>query len=322
MPENLKNELDFFDAMNTDLGQFYGDDSSEDYTFLYPLQEQLKKPSQRFREDQLFGAGGAKKIFAVTELSTERNIALARPHSLQDREVVESFLREARRTACLEHPNIIRVYDMGIDNEGPWFTMELVEGLSLTEKIQSHLDAPHSWSLYERLEIFNKICDAVSYAHSKDLLHLDIKPDNIRVGIYGEILLCDWGLSHRLGSDEEDFNSLLSNDQTQHGMIKGTPGYMAPERVKGEKSKGSDIYSMGALLFQLLTLRAPFAGNSLEEILEKSSRGELNYQVHEKIIPSQLYAVILKALEIKVQDRYNSFSKFINEISEAIDRAK
>ena len=170
----------------------------------------------------------------------------------------EHFLKEARLTAALQHPNIIPLYDLGLKSTQPWFTMKLVSGTTL-DKTLENLKRNRSVELSdlnERLDAFMKICDAVAYAHSRGVLHLDIKPDNIQISEYGDILLCDWGLAKVMASvcDEELLECYTFNpkglDLTIDGLIKGTPGFMAPEQtrlIKGKSGEYTDIFFLWAV---------------------------------------------------------------------------
>lgn len=311
LSDSLENEKQFFESLDDSLSQFYKDSDADLDEGSHSLYNFLKENKDRFSQENFFASGATKKVFSVQESSTERKIALARPHKT-DEKTAESFLREARRTSLLEHPNIVRIYDVGVDEHGPWFTMELIEGDSLEQKIAYLKDGGEEWNLYERLEIFNKVCDAMTYAHSIGILHLDIKPDNIRIGEFGEILLCDWGLSF-LDYSDDDHNAELSNDQTLHGVLKGTPGYMAPERMKGEKSVQSDIFSLGALLYTLFTYEPPFRGKSVEETLKATLDGKVDFPESPKV-PERLEPVIRKALTGDLKERYQSVKEFQDEI--------
>ena len=306
----MDEDKDFFDSMNTKLSDFYNleivetESSSKD---LYPIQEELKTLRIKFEGSRKVGAGAMKEVFEVKDLPSGRKVAKAKLKDCSDPKAVESFLREARLTASLQHPNIIRIYEIGFD-QYPWFSMEFIEGQSLEEKIQHHKQSGEEWPLFQRLEIFNKVCDALAYAHSKKIIHLDIKPDNIVLGLYGEVIVCDWGLGHILYNSSEASESHikidLSNEHTMHGYIRGTPGFMAPERINNVKSIDADIFSLGALLFQLINYKAPFEGKDHTEVLRKTLSSELSPQVDN--IPVGIKSVYLKALEADPEDRYSS----------------
>ena len=199
-----------------------------------PLYGQLCALEDRYDQAQLIAVGGMKRILKVLDRHGNRHVAMARLHEDASDLLFDPFIREARLTALLEHPNIISVHDIGVDKEGhPYFTMDLKVGDGLDVVLQKAL-ADGSYPLSERLDIFLKVCDAVTYAHSREVIHLDLKPANIQVGHYGEVLVCDWGLGKLICSgDGIDDDVLLNPDllsgMTVYGQIKGTPGFMAPE---------------------------------------------------------------------------------------------
>ena len=314
----MNDDKDFFDSMNPNLSSFYesGENNKPDSKdHLFPIQDELKNLDSKFAEEKPVSSGSMKEIFEVQDLPSGRKVAKAKLKNSSDPKAVESFLREARLTASLQHPNIIRIYDIAYDDY-PWFSMELIEGQSLEEHIKS--ESYHEWLLYQKLDIFNKICDAIAYAHSKNILHLDIKPDNVRLGPYGEVIVCDWGLAHIMFSDDiqlEDYRlekMNLENEQTMHGYFRGTPGYMAPERVDNKKTVQSDIFSLGALLYTLLNGSDPFKGNTSSEIIKNTVDG--NIQPATKNLAIGIKSVYEKALKPNAEDRYNSVLELQGDI--------
>lgn len=233
---------------------------------LCPLYHALRLTEQHYGEGEPIGTGGMKEVLRVYDERTKRHVALAHPRQDLTIEKYDAFLREAHITARLEHPNIIKLFDMGVDDQGrPFFTMEFKRGLSL-RKILATLragkglrDYPHE----KRLSIFLRVCEAMSYAHSRHVLHLDIKPENIQVGLFGEVQVCDWGMGEIEKGDSELHLSESLLDPDLYGgqlepSIKGTPGYMPPEQKdpKAPKTVQNDIYALGCLLYELSTLRS------------------------------------------------------------------
>ena len=150
---------------------------------------------ERYCQSSVINQGGMKKILKTTDSLTNRPVAKAILIDFEDLHKTENFLREARLTAALEHSNIIPVYDIGVDEtEGPYFIMKLVGGRNLGSilKSLSAKEKDTEYSLQDLMEIFLKVCDAVAYAHSKGIIHLDLKPENIQIDDYGEVLVCDW----------------------------------------------------------------------------------------------------------------------------------
>jgi len=223
----------------------------------------------RYRLVDKLGQGGMGGVFRVEDAALERQVAL-KVISVADPTSAGSarLLQEARVIAKLEHPGIVPVHDAGTLPDGrPYYTMKLVQGKRLDEHIRG-VDG-----LSDRLRIFLRICDAVAFAHAHGVLHRDLKPGNVMVGPFGEVLVMDWGLSKLVaegrrpegrrpevhGPEAVDNASGDLADTTAggtaHGTVLGTPGYMAPEQTRGDSSldQRADIYSLGAILQFLLT---------------------------------------------------------------------
>ena len=309
--ESDKKEEDFFDSMRDTLRNYcsmtLNDISEEDLQMAYPIQTELKQLSERYKAPSLIGRGGMKEIFKVTDLKASQSIAMAKLKKEAGRESTESFLREARLTACLQHPNIISIYDLGFDeNDSPYFTMELLGGKNLHEIIKEK-----SLSQNQLLNVFNKICDAVAYAHSRQIIHLDLKPDNIQIGEYGEVHLCDWGLAKILTDDDdmdidEDLDPNILNHATINGRIKGSPGYMAPEQATpyGDKDTRSDIYALGAILYTIFTGQSPIQGDTIDTLLEKTKEAQIIPISTFPEVPKSIQAIVTKSLSKEKKDRY------------------
>jgi serine/threonine protein kinase len=288
------------------------------------LFEQLLDLPDRYVVESLIGRGGMKEIYQCRDLAAGRQVALARLQDGLGPEAVELFLREARITASLQHPNIVPVYDIGVDAEGrPFFVMKRLSGSDL----QSHLSQRNP-SLGERVAIFRKICEAISYAHRQGVLHLDLKPANILIGDYGEVTVCDWGLA-RLVCAEAAEASLLEDAAletaelhllTRHGEIKGTPGYMAPEQVLGHaapKTVATDIYGLGAILHTLLSGEVPVPGGSFEEIRSNTLKGQIRpiHSPGQDPVPMALEAICRRCLDVSPEHRYADCGEILDDIS-------
>jgi serine/threonine-protein kinase len=285
-----------------------------------PLYGELCSLQERYVQAELIAVGGMKRIFKVLDRQGNRHVAMARLHEDASELLFDPFIREARLTALLEHPNIISVHDVGVDKEGqPYFTMDLKVGDGLDVVLQKAL-ADGGCPLSDRLDVFLKVCDAITYAHSRDVIHLDLKPANIQVGHYGEVLVCDWGLAKLIGgTDEIDDDVLLNpdllNGMTVYGQVKGTPGYMAPEQIRGDdRDKRTDIYALGALLYAVLTCRPPLAGDT-DTMLQAAVSGDVVPPTERGSgVPEALSAVVMKAMALKPADRYASVSDLITDV--------
>ena len=326
MPENDDKTL-------TNLKALYDialDETSEETS---PLLVSLKSLNERYTDWSQIASGGMKRIFRVYDQASERYVALAQLHENSPRELYDSFIREARLTGKLEHPNIMTVHDIAVNEQNePYFTMELKSGGSLEEILQQRqLGNEQYLQKYPReklLEIFLKVCDAMSYAHSKQVIHLDLKPANIQVGEFGEVLVCDWGLGKLISSadsaeiDSLLFNPDLLNNMTLSGHIKGTPGFMAPEQIEADKDKDerTDVYALGGILYAILTDCCPLQG-STEEKLQNALKGQIESPLQRfphKDIPSALDAVTKKALQVPSELRYSSVNALNQEVHKHI----
>ncbi|MBR2372637.1 MAG: serine/threonine protein kinase [Lentisphaeria bacterium] len=286
--------------------------------FACSLESLEKKPQDRYKLIRSIGVGGMKYVLLVYDRDTGREIAMALMPDFRERspQLLEQFIREARITAYLEHPNIVAVHDIGLDsNDAPFYTMSYLRGLPLTTVLKRIRDGrefeTHYYSLDRRLRIFQRICNAVNYAHSKNICHLDIKPDNVNVGEYGEVRLFDWGLACE--TDDEG-NAIFARE----GKLQGTPSFMAPEQISvnpdaPKVGKRSDIFALGALLYSMLTLSLPFSGRNSEEALLKTLSEEpprmRKVAPPDMEIPIELEAVCRKAMAKNPADRYGSISE-------------
>lgn len=293
-----------------------------------PIYSELSEISERYTNLEQIDSGGMKSIKRAFDLSTSRNVAFAELRNPQDEKLYEVFLREARLTALLEHPNIISIHDVGLNDEGqPYFTMDLKEGDSLSDifKKLSSADESYlkSYSLHELLMIFVKICEAVAFAHSKNVIHLDLKPDNIQVGDFGEVLVCDWGLGKILNNTDKEgvYETLLDVDLLNHissnNKVVGTPGFMSPEQIEKarEPDKRSDIYSLGGILFSILTYKRPLEGE-IEYMLKCTVRGILKdpQDLVDYTLPNSLVAVVKRAMALKPEERYSSVLELRSDV--------
>lgn len=325
-----------FRELGSRINEFLSEDSagfSEDEMKAgSPILHTLDETRYHFADEQFLVAGGAKKIFKVYDSHAGRHVAIAFPIRCATDLEKEEFLREAQLTAKLQHPSILPIYEVGLQGDGvPYFVMRLLEGEELKNIIRERTAGKEEYRSRYPLEIllsiFMRVCDAVIYAHSRGVLHLDMKPSNIMVGRYGLVTLFDWGLAKVAGerggltldAGAEAFDPDLLNNITYSGTMKGTPGYMAPEQVidSGHVSARTDVYSLGAVFYFILTGTIPVSGSDEEEVIENTLNGSvtaprLRRPGHN--IPRSLGAVALKALRRNPDERYASVQELQDEI--------
>lgn len=312
---NERESKDYLKVIKGISQMLQNDDPENDY----PISHSMRS-DRRYDEGEELGYGAIKNVTIARDQLTDRKVAMAKLRKPDDPENTETFFLEARLTARLQHPNIVPVYDAGYDSEGKaFFTMKPVGGLNLREYIKNFKESKADFQ--ERLEIFIKICDAISYAHSNHVIHRDLKPDNIYLGEYGEVLVGDWGLAKVINEYDNDFELYSSDNKalnTLHGIIKGTPGYMAPEQIDkrlGPSDHLSDIYALGIILFELLTLERPIANTELEEILKETLTGICKVpSTINSSIPEGIESIILKSISLYREDRYQSVKEFVSDI--------
>ncbi|MCA8924065.1 MAG: protein kinase [Planctomycetes bacterium] len=251
------------------------------------------------------GRGGMGQVFRAFDPDLGRDVALKliRVEYGQEQGVVGRFLREAHLTARLQHPGIVPVYELGRSVHGSlYYSMRLVRGHTLREVVERLApDDPETWSSFRVLQAVVQVCRAVAYAHQMGVLHRDLKPSNVMIGDYGEVYVLDWGLAKALGAAEPPLPVVqsLQDEGTQIGTVLGTPAFMAPEQGLGEELEfTADVYSLGGLLYFVLTGQAPRRG-SHSEVLRSVVKGSAPQRPGElrPDVPPALERLALRALE-------------------------
>jgi hypothetical protein len=251
---------------------------------------------------EVLGAGGMGRVYAATQVALDRTVAVKvlRPELQADDAIRQEFLAEALVAADLDHPNTVPVYDVGLTSGGLLFyAMKLARGADWSRTLPGD-------ALERNLDVLLKVCDVVGFAHDKGVIHRDLKPDNVRVGAYGEVLLMDWGLAASVGGAR---GRRLNADNA----LAGTPAYMAPEvagRAVERIGKASDVYLLGGILYQIVTGRTPHGGSDVTACLGAALRNEL--QPTEKT--GELLAVALRALRTDPAERHSSVQEFAGAV--------
>jgi serine/threonine protein kinase len=295
-----------------------------------------------------------------------------------DPSLIRRFMREGEIAGRLTHPNVVPVYDIGVREESgsknPYFVMTRIVGHDLRKIIQAvemdENDSRHKFSRPRLLKVFQDVCLAMAYAHDHGIIHRDLKPSNIMVGKYGEVYVVDWGLAKVLAEKEdvairsleemrneelgiyperahrnEGLSGIIPHSEmpalTMEGEVLGTPAYMPPEQADGkisELDERSDIYSLGAILYEILTFRPPFGGKTAQEVLEKVISTHLTHpavrasEVRRKIkdeetvfpesVPKALEEIVLKAMSKKKDARYQNVMEIHEEVQSFIEGEK
>jgi serine/threonine protein kinase/formylglycine-generating enzyme required for sulfatase activity len=281
------------------------------------------------------GAGGMDRVLEARDPDLRRTVAIkvvANPKQVTEEQLAR-FVAEAQVTSQLQHPNIVPVHDVGITPDGHlYFVMKKVEGRSLREVVQAlraGVPADHAhFTLRRLLAMFVQVCNAVAYAHELGVVHRDLKPDNVMVGRFGEVLVMDWGVSRVMGDRTEAAArggpggsrtvtspggiERMELPQTMDGVAVGTPGYMSPEQALGDLSLldgRSDVWSLGAILYELVTWERAFVGENVYHLLLTASRSlpdDPRVAAPARRVPDEVAEIVLKALRKEREDRYGT----------------
>ncbi len=303
----------------------------------------------RFQVQRFLAKGGIGQVSIAIDKQLNREVAFKeiRSDRTSDKKLHGRFLVEAEVTGRLEHPGVVPVYSLGANQDGlPFYAMRFIRGKSLSNAIRNyhqgtktneHSDSAGEFNrqiLFRKLlQNFVSVCNTLHYAHDRGVVHRDIKPDNIMIGTFGETLVVDWGIA-KTGVEnsspssedpaaicEQDRNlipQLTSNKVTQQGDIMGTPGFMSPEQILGWQDRinaCSDVYSLGATLYTLLTGRPPFESVRLPDLSVQVLEGTVKppRQLNSEVPPA-LEAIALKAMAPKQSHRYESSVELANDI--------
>ncbi len=287
------------------------------------------------------GSGGVGSVSSCYDPTLGRYVALKKLHHHLKEKVGERtrFIREARVLAQVEHPHIVPVHELGLASDGsPYFTMKRVRGNTLAEILQNlragNREVGKRYPLGYLLDTFMHVAQAVAFAHSRGIIHRDLKPSNVLIGEFGEVLVVDWGLAKVVGStveegeghpelssqEQENLDRLGQTSMTLEGVISGTPAYMAPEQALGrvaDLNGQTDVYSLGAILYEILTWRRMIDGDTVRAALQNVIHGSIippRKRAPERRISRDLEAICMKAVAHRPEDRYASVRDLLDDI--------
>lgn len=287
------------------------------------------------------GRGGFGAVWRATDTKLGRRIAVKQlgQRLASDSESRRRFISEARVTARLEHPGIVPVYDISnVQDDHAYYTMRLIQGRTMAEAIEDlHRMEPQSNEFrllrQQLLQSFVDVGLTIEYAHSQGVIHRDLKPQNIIVGDYGETILLDWGLASVIDEPESgDHEEALRSDpevltqeeslKTLKGSVLGTPAYMSPEQARGELecvSKLSDVYSLGATLYHMVTGKIPFTDQPMDGLLDRVKVGDIpRANELEATVENSLGAIVSKAMACDFSQRYASVAALVDDVQRFI----
>lgn len=275
------------------------------------------------------GRGGMGEVFLAKDPYCKRLVAIKRirPELRANRVIQNRFLREAHVASVLNHPSIIPILSIQTHAPDIYYTMPFVEGRTLRQILkEAKGGSDKALSIPSLARIFLQVCQALAYTHSKGILHRDLKPENIIIGKYGEVMILDWGIADFIEQIKEEAlpeTPNTSENLTKPGKITGTLAYMAPERLSGKSSSvQTDLYALGVILFQMLTLELPFQRKNLTSFRKNVSLEELPDPVETapyRDIPHQLSEACKKCLAKEEKNRFPGVKELIEEIENYIE---
>lgn len=295
------------------------------------LDQAPSRRTERYEFESPLGEGGMGKVMLAHDDVMSREIALKTLRSGDDlpRLARERLIHEARLTARLEHPNIVPTYDLGELPDGqPYYTMRVVREESLNHILhRRRVNDEDRYSLTQLVGFLRQIALAVEYAHDSGVIHRDIKPENILIGSYGEVFIIDWGIA-KVTADEPTHHTTGELLELEEGAVVGTPYYMPPEQAQGDHdaiTEASDVYSLGAVLYEILTGVPPFEAERTLSLLFKVVQSDPtppSQRRPDAEIPRELEEICMKALQKNPADRYESAQAMADELEMFIEGVK
>jgi tRNA A-37 threonylcarbamoyl transferase component Bud32 len=260
----------------------------------------------RYQVGSPLGEGGMAEVYEAVDLNLDRPVAvkMLRMELNGNQDARDRFLYEARVLAEMDHPGIVPVYERGfLASDIPFYAMKKVAGRTMRDIL---FERSGTDGIDELLAVFESVCDTMAYAHARKYVHRDLKPDNIMVDDFGVVLVMDWGLAKKLGESDAERQVQM----TQAGAVFGTPQYMAPEQAQGrtgELDPRADVFSLGVMLFEIITGRAPFKGDTVADVLKQvAGHAAPDPKTVNPDVKLPLRAICLKALSKDPAHRYRS----------------
>jgi serine/threonine-protein kinase len=258
----------------------------------------------KYEVECVVGEGSMGVVYRAIDPQINRRVAIKVMSDAvaQDTALRDRFLREAQTAGSLQHPNVVTIYDFGEVDDHLFIAMEYVEGNDLADLLSKSLAIP----IIEALDLIIGLLNGLAYAHKRGIIHRDIKPANVRVDTEGKARLMDFGVAH-----------LASSDMTSTGMLLGTPAYMAPEQITGGSvTAETDIFSVGAVLYELLAGRRPFVGDTLQSLMYSIlNRAPESLEAIVPKLPTGLHDVVMRSLQKESAQRYHSAMAMANDLS-------
>jgi serine/threonine protein kinase len=268
-----------------------------------------KRISGRYKIIDVIGGGGMANVYLAHDMILDRDVAvkMLRLDFVNDEEFIRRFRREAQSATSLVHPNIVSIYDVGEDGDLYYIVMEYVDGQTLKKYIQQNSPL----SVEETLHIMKQLTSAISHAHQNNIIHRDIKPQNILIDNFGNVKITDFGIAM----------ALSATSITQTNSVLGSVHYLSPEQARGGMANNkSDIYSLGIVMFELLTGRLPFSGESAVSIVLKHLQSEMpSVRRWNPLIPQSVENIVLKATAKDPFHRYQRVEDMEEDLRTALD---
>jgi serine/threonine-protein kinase len=299
----------------------------------------VPRDKTRYESDKLLGRGGMGEVKLAHDHDIGRKVAVKRLLDEDNPHAVARFIDEVRTVGSLEHPNIVPIHDVGVDEDGSlFFVMKYVEGETLASIIKKlaagDRDYHARYTFEDRIYVFIGLLRALQYAHSQGLVHRDIKPENLMIGRYGEVVVMDWGIAHAIRGQAQSgkpsvigpFNIDRASTETVDGAVVGTPQYMSPEQAAGEVASldgRSDLYSAFVVLYELLTLTSyiPDGKSAMEAIVAATEKQAPNVMdaayrktEHQDAVPVELRHFLKHGLQHDKANRYATAEQVIWEL--------